>query len=511
MKFRFLGCLVINFALLMPSLGKANIDAESLLGFGVIKALIYGLNNYGALESSKKYSLDDEYARCFTGAVRLVDDSVSGVSTFGHPLDNGYKNDAFWAVFDAISFGCNLKQLFDIKNKMQTPTDISLIQPDILQIGQKKPETRSSEDWQKLSDCWFRLMQNLTVQRWCFVDDICNEMKFSDEVLLKNEYGQNVGLLYDSQKKDFLVKRRNFLQEQTKDYESIRGLGLSILGISCDKDANLHLIDSIKCEHAAEVIISAHNFISKYGKVNVDTDKKARSGFVKILCSVIFPGIEQVCVFINFIHLNNPYIGFNKFGRGEYLNSVKFRSKIKAIQSMARIIPQILMCKSGDKVRWLYVGLMLVATAKLYWDCKDIWNFKPEVEPENILPENRTKENWHSLKIDWGIENEIVEKVRGTIVDKVDIDIMRELAFKILGAKDKDFIEANSKFRKLSLKHHPDRGGDKEISQFLNDVHSFLENVEKATVLQPQPGASTSGPANIQINAGKVGDSQNPD
>ena len=39
--------------------------------------------------------------------------------------------------------------------------------------------------------------------------------------------------------------------------------------------------------------------------------------------------------------------------------------------------------------------------------------------------------------------------------------------------------EIKKKFRKLSMKHHPDRGGDKETFQKINEAYQTLGNETK--------------------------------
>ena len=52
--------------------------------------------------------------------------------------------------------------------------------------------------------------------------------------------------------------------------------------------------------------------------------------------------------------------------------------------------------------------------------------------------------------------------------------------YKILGvSNDADQDAIKKAYRKLQMQHHPDKGGDPEMSKKINDAYSVLGDVEK--------------------------------
>jgi len=79
--------------------------------------------------------------------------------------------------------------------------------------------------------------------------------------------------------------------------------------------------------------------------------------------------------------------------------------------------------------------------------------------------------------------------------------------YKILGvfpsASDREIKEA---YRKLSMKHHPDRGGDPQVFQKINDAYSILGNSDKRNRYDIMINLVKIGASDVQIldNTGKV-------
>ena len=59
---------------------------------------------------------------------------------------------------------------------------------------------------------------------------------------------------------------------------------------------------------------------------------------------------------------------------------------------------------------------------------------------------------------------------------------MSQNYYDILNVKKCNIGRNKKSYRKLSMKHHPDRGGKKEIFQKINDAHQILGTSEKKSV-----------------------------
>lgn len=144
----------------------------------------------------------------------------------------------------------------------------------------------------------------------------------------------------------------------------------------------------------------------KKDSMSDDQANSTKSKLVRNMCIYVLPAIEVACATFIAGSCDNATV-----------KGSAFRAKLRAVQSMARLLSEMLMCPHGSKKVWFYAMLFVVVVGKLFldWGMEGRANelaVKLSYEADHNSFEKKTVVAQQAISKEWVAKKETVERLK---------------------------------------------------------------------------------------------------